>query len=139
MGHLEVSIPDSKLPILYDQFVDDTFSVFNCESEAEVFLNELNELHAKCRFTMEREVNGELPFMDDLLAKVDGKLLRSVYRKPTFGDLNTQWDSFCSPTYKTGLFKSLTTRARKIFSEDTFQDDRSFLCDIFLKNGYPSC
>ena len=138
MGHLEASIADNKLPILYDRFVDDTFSVFNCESDAEVFLNELNALHAKCRFTMEREVNGQLPFMDVLLAKADGKLLRSVYRKPTFRGLYTRWDSFCSTTYKTGLIKSLTTRARKICSEETFQNERSFLRDIFLKNGYPS-
>ena len=52
------------------------FSVFNCESEAVAFFSKLNTMHDKCRFTMEREVSGELPFMDVLLTKVDGKLCR---------------------------------------------------------------
>ena len=53
-------------------------------------MNELNTLHAKYRFTIEWEVNGELPFMDVLLVKVDGKLLRYVYRKLTFRGLYTR-------------------------------------------------
>ena len=137
MGHLETSIPDSKLPLLYDRFVDDAFAVFNCESEAGIFFSDLNTMHGKCRFTMEREMSGELPFMDVLIAKVDGKLRRSVYRKPTFRGLYTRWDSFCSTTYKTGLIKSLVARAKKICSEETFQDELNFLRTTFLKNGYP--
>ena len=93
MGYLETAIPESKLPLLYDRFVDDAFAVFNYESKAGIFFSDLNTMNGKCRFTMEREMRGELPFMFVLIAKFDGKLRRSVYGKQTFCGLYIWWDS----------------------------------------------
>jgi hypothetical protein len=55
------------------------------------FLNHLNGLHNKIQFTMEKEEEGHLPFLDiDLYRKTDGSLGHRVYRKPTHTNLYTR-------------------------------------------------
>ena len=84
---------------MYRRFVDDAFSVFENGGQALWFFGFLNELHPALRFTMESEVDSQLPFMDVLLRRKEGALVKSVYRKPTFTGLYTRWDLF-SPTHQ---------------------------------------
>ena len=104
VGYLEHGIPEDNFPLLYDRFVDDTFAIFNNEGEAEGFHQKLNSLHPSLKFTTEAEQNGQLPFMDVQIMKVQDKLMRSVYRKPTFTGLYTRWDSFVQRVTKQTLF-----------------------------------
>ena len=138
IGHLEASIPAEGMPLLYDRFVDDTFSVFLNEGEANTFFGRLNSLHPNLTFTVEFERNRQLPFMDVLIEKVEGALTRAVYRKPTFTALYTRWDSFCPMNHKMNLIRSLTNRAVRICSEVTLEPEFNFLRTIFRENGYPS-
>ena len=138
VGHLETSIPVDEMPLLYDRFVDDTFSVFVDEEKARIFFSRLNGLHPNLRFTMELESNGRLPFMDVLVEKGEGVLERSVYRKPTFTGLYTRWDSFCPIKHKINLVRSLTSRAMRICSQVNLESEFDCLRGIFRKNGYPS-
>ena len=138
VGYLEHCIPEENLPLLYNRFVDDSFAIFNNEGEAESFHNKLNSLHPNLKFTMESEQDGELPFMDVKVMKVQDKLQRSVYRKPTFTGLYTRWDSFCPMSHKTNLVRSLTNRALKICSQATLNDELTNLRNIFRRNGYPT-
>jgi hypothetical protein len=51
------------------------------------FLNNLNGLHSKIQFTMEKE-EGHLPFLDiDIYRKTDSSLGHKVYWKPTHTNL----------------------------------------------------
>ena len=84
VGHLEASIPENEFPLLYDRFVDDTFAIFESEMETGSFFDKLNALHPNIWFTMEKEENGVLPFMDVRVEKLSNGLQRSVYRKPSF-------------------------------------------------------
>ena len=95
MGYLESSIPKDEFPLLYDRFVDDTFAIFSDTTSVDTFFRKLNSLHPNVRFTMEREMDGALPFLDVGVARVNGGLQRSVHRKPTFTGFYTRWDSFC--------------------------------------------
>ena len=113
MGYIESGIPEEKLPLLYDRFVDDAFAIFSDDNEADEFYRLLNELHPSLKFTMEPEQLGRLPFMDVRVMKIENQLQRSVYRKPTFTGLYTRWDS-CPVKHKTNLVRSLTNRAVKI-------------------------
>ena len=114
MGYIESGIPEEKLRLLYDRFVDDAFAIFNDDHEAGEFYRLLNELHLSLKFTMEPEQLGRLPFMDVRVIKIENRLQRSVYRKPMFTGLYTRWDSFCPMKHKTNLVRSLTNRAVKI-------------------------
>ena len=55
VGHLESSIPKHQFPLLYDRFVDDTFSNFSNSTGVDVFFRKLNSLHPNVQFTMEME------------------------------------------------------------------------------------
>ena len=64
--------------------VDDTFVIFDNESDCDTFLGNLNKLHPALQFTSEKEIINGLAFLDVLVEKQDGKFLTTVYRKPTF-------------------------------------------------------
>ena len=64
VGFCESEIDAECWPLLYCRFVDDTVSIFNDEAEACSFFRHLNDLHPDLLFTMEREMENQLLFMD---------------------------------------------------------------------------
>ena len=73
--------------------MDDTFTVMK-QHNADNFLSHLNQQHPSIRFTIETENNNKIPFLDTLVTREpDGKLLTSVYRKPTHTDQYHAYDS----------------------------------------------
>ena len=60
---------DNNQPLIYFRYVDDTFALFEDESNCNQFLKQLNSLHQSLIFTHEKEVNGKLPFLDVLVEK----------------------------------------------------------------------
>ena len=52
-------------PVLYFHYVDDTFAIFNEESDCDSFLSALNSLHLCLTFTFEKEADGKLPRRSD--------------------------------------------------------------------------
>ena len=61
----------------------------------------------------------------------------TIYRKPTFSGLYTRWDSYCAPSQKFALIRSLTLCAKRICSPEHLADEISKLKTIFTRNGYP--
>ena len=137
VGYCEDQMEEDKWPLFYNRFVDDTFTIFTNEQHSTEFFAAVNKLHPSLRFTMEREENGILPFMDVAVRRTSGGLERSVYRKPTFTGLYTRWDSFSPTNQKISLMRSLTSRAHKICSPSTLHGELAKLREIFLDNGYP--
>ena len=128
---------DITLPQYYGRYVDDICTIFNSESEAEEFNKALNEIHPSLRFTIERESNNSLPFLDVEVVKSDNSLLTKVYRKPTFTGLYTRWESYSSRKQKLNLISTLTRRAKKICSEVYLENELNNVRSIFKFNGYP--
>ena len=58
--------------------------------------------HPSIRFTMEREVEKKLPFLDIMLDNGHSSLITTVYLKKTFTDLLTNYFSFAPLSYKLG-------------------------------------
>ena len=90
-----------------------------------MFFDFLNSQHPNIKFTMEKENNTMLAFLDVYISnKNPCNLLTSVYRKNTFTGFLTNFYSFTSYSYKIGLTRTLVDRAYKI--NDTlakFNDD----------------
>ena len=85
VGYHEAQLFNSiSKPCMYQRYVDDTFAIFKTESDSELFFNKLNSLHPSLKFTMEKETDEMLPFLDVKIEKSTNKFLTSVYRKPTF-------------------------------------------------------
>ena len=115
MGHHEKlwleNFHGSKI-LFYRQYVDDTFCLFNPDRDATVFLVYINSRHPNIKFTMEKQTNYKLPFLDVLVDNHDpSSSLTRVYRKKTFTGLLTNYFSFSSYSYKVGVIKTLVDRA----------------------------
>ena len=83
MGHHEKNwIKDfsGQKPLFYRIYVDDIFALFNNENEANTFLSYLNSRHNSIKFTVEKETDGKLSFLDVLMDN-SNKLITSIYRK----------------------------------------------------------
>ena len=123
----------------YRRYVDDIFAIFDCEDDANNFFTYLNSKHPNIKFTIEREVNNTIAFLDVLLNNTDSKLHTSVYHKKTYTGLLTNYFSFSSPTYKIGLIRTLIDRTFKINNTWTgFHDDLTKLKENLKKNQFPS-
>ena len=94
--------------LFYRRYVDDTFCLFHSERDATLFFNYIDKQHPTIRFTMERETDHVLPFLDVLINNTDPHhSVNTVYRKKTFTGLLTSYLSFCPVTDKLGLIKAL--------------------------------
>ena len=120
--------------VLYQRYVDDIFSIFATETQCDQFFAVLNSLHPSLRFTVEKEKDGVLPFLDVKVEKSSNEFLTSVYRKPTFTGLYTNWNSFEPTKRKTNLVGTLVHRALKICSKSKLQEELNQIRSILQQN-----
>ena len=139
VGYYECQIPVSLMPPLYVRFVDDSFSYFQSEAQCLQFRDLLRKVvDGMLDFTCEFEESDRLPFLDVLVEKsIDGGVVTSVYRKPTFTGLYIVWDSFCATLYKINLLRNLVDRARRLCSSSRLEQELEKLRALFRLNGYP--
>ena len=118
LGHHEHSwLSKYKGPSIqfYHRYVDDTFCLFNNKHDVSLFFDFLNSQHDNIKFTMEKESNNTLAFLEVFINNKDpSNLITSVYRKKTFTGLLTDFVSFTSFSYKLGFIQTLLDRAYKI-------------------------
>ena len=104
MCHLEniwlENCPAYFKPIVYRRFVDDTFSLFRTKDPVEKFKNYLSKQHKNIKFMSEIEENGSLSFLDITITRENNKFVTSVYRKPTFSGVFTNFESFIPDMHK---------------------------------------
>ena len=101
--------------LFYRRYVDDTFCLFDTEHDATLFFDYINDRHPNIRFTMEKEVDEKIPFLDVLIDNNQPlSPITRVYRKKTFTGLLTNYFSFTPFSYKLGLIRTLVDRTYKI-------------------------
>ena len=90
----------------WKRFVDDVISAVS-RNEIDILLQHLNYIEPSIQFTVEREINEHLAFLDlNAHRTVEGKLETGVYREPTHTDKYLSYDSHhpVSPTSSAGPF-----------------------------------
>ena len=123
--------------MFYRRYVDDTFCAFEREEDAVSFNSYINSQHPNIQFTMEREVDNKLAFLD-VLVNNNPLNLTSVFLKKTFTVLLTNYFSFTSFSYKMGLVRTLVDRVYKINNSWLgFHKDIKDLTLILRKNLFP--
>ena len=131
------SCPSEFKPHYYRRYVDDIFVLFTSPKHLEAFGNFLNGWHANMSFTIEREKQNRMSFLDIAIIREDKTFTTSVYRKPTFSGVYTHFDSFLPSTYKFGTVYTLAYRCLRICSSWTkLHNELVCLKEIFLKNSY---
>ena len=125
--------------LFYRRYVDDTFCLFHSEQDAIAFFDYINSQKPNIRFTMEKEVDHVLPFLDVLIDNTHrGSVVTSTFRKKTFTGLLTNYLSFAPLSYKIGLIRTLIDRVFKINNTWLgFHKDIVNLVFILRKNLFP--
>ena len=122
----------------YCRYMDDIFCVADQEQSVPQILATFNSAHSSLQFTVETETNNALAFLDVLVGRrEDGSVQRRVYRKKTWTSQYTNFHSFVPLKYKRNLVRCLASRARKICSGDTLEEELKFIQQALQDNGYP--
>ncbi|CAF3250684.1 unnamed protein product [Rotaria sp. Silwood2] len=143
MSHLEITLMD-KLKELgvceWYRYVDDTFVLINKDTNIDDILSILNNFHSSIKFTYKIEENDKLEFFDVQVIRstINQCFETTIYRKPTFTGLLTNWNSYVPIQYKKAIIASMVNRALNICStykllNDEFHEIRS----IGSLNNYP--
>ena len=132
------SCPSDFKPIFYKRYVDDTFILFRDPSHAPIFLNYINSKHCNIKFTMEKEQNYKLSFLDVSVERSNNHFNTSVFRKDVFSGMGMSFFSYCCKIFKINSVKTLLNRAYNISSNYfNLNAEFQFLINFFHSNGYP--
>ena len=98
---------------------------------------DISKEHPKIQFTVKEEKDDQLPFLDVLVTKEGGRLLTSVYRKPTHTERYIPYHSHHHPRTTTGVLRCMRDRARNICHPTKMQQKMDHLNQVFQANGFP--
>lgn len=139
MEHFEkVAIQTAHLkPRIWRRFVDDTYVIWpHGRDTLPAFLQHLNNISPSIKFTMEIEEDNQIPFLDILISRHNGKLTTTVYRKPTHTNVYLRQNSHHPDNIKLGVIKCLYERADKLCDNTKVQQEKQYLNKVFKSNGY---
>ena len=92
--------------------------------------------HPNIEFTIEKETNNELPFLDVLINRDTDSFQTGMYRKATFTGMYMNWKSLAPRSYKIGLIRCFLTTALRICStEKLLREEISNIKKILLKKS----
>ena len=89
-------------PKFYFRYVDDMLAAFDKEQDSLNFLNFLNKRHLNIKFTIEKQVNHSIVFLDIFISGISNQNLQT-YHKSTYTGLLLNFMSFTSFSYKISL------------------------------------
>ena len=130
--------PSEFKPVIYKRYVDDTFLLFRPKHCIKKFCNYINRQHENIRFTSENENENCILFLDIKISRDNNKFMTSIYCKPTFSRVFTNFGSFILKSYKYNLLFTLLCRTFEFCSNfELFYLEINKLKTIFENNCYP--
>lgn len=128
-------------PRVYFRFVDDIYAVQNkrrFDAVKKLFEDQMDTAKiGAIRFTIERQQNNELPFLNTLVTSVNGTLEVDVYRKPTSTKRLIPSDSYHDIKHKLAAYHSMSHFMFSLpLSENKIQSETQKIIDIGKANGY---
>ena len=97
-------------PWYYRWYVDDIFLLFKSSDHLKQFQSYFSSCHVNLTFKVQIEQNKKISFLDVNIICEQGKVVTSIYRKPTFSGVCTRFDSFLPDTHKIGMIYTLFNR-----------------------------
>ena len=123
-------------PFFWKRYVDDVISAVS-GNEAERLLSHLNSVEPSIQFTLEREKDRHLPFLDLNVSRgVQGNLETSVYCKSTYTDKYLAFDSHHPICHKKSVAKTLLRRADCLPSSLDSKAEEKYVSNVLKANGY---
>ena len=71
-------------PCMWLRYVNDTFILWPHQEDVQILLDHGNSIRPSIQFTMEKEQDNKLPFLDVLVTRTEQGFRSSVYRRSTF-------------------------------------------------------
>ena len=106
---------------------------------ADSFLAYLNCQNENIKFTIEKEKENILPFLDIYIKRTESGINTSIYKKETDTGLLSNYNSFVSFKYKIYLIKALLDRIFKINNTwSGFHNDLENMKETLQKNSFTS-
>ena len=127
-------------PKFYLRYVDDILAAFDNEQDSLNFLNFLNNRHPNIKFTIEKQINHSIAFLDVFISSINNQnLTLQTYHKSTYTGLLFNFKGFTSLSYKISLIKCLIDSSFKICNNwNSFHNDIENIKFNLVKNAYPS-
>ena len=122
-------------PKFYLRYVDDILAAFDNEHDLLTFLN---NRYPNIKFTIEKQNNHSIAFLDVFISDINQNLTLQTYHKSTYTGLVLNFKSFTSFSYKISLIKCLIDRSFKICNNwNSFHNDIENIKSNLIKNAYP--
>ena len=91
--------PEDFKTIYYTRYIENISTRFTSLDHLEKFTNYLNSKHKNIKLTYEKESNNSLAFLDILISKSESSFETSVYHKPSFSGVYSNFNSFIYGQY----------------------------------------
>ena len=85
--------PNDFKPVFYRRYIDDIFVLFSSPDHADKCREYLSSKHRNIKFSIEKDEDGHLPFLDINIFRENDKSATNVYRKKTFSGVYTNFKS----------------------------------------------
>ena len=122
---------------MYSRYMDDVLRDIKRE-KIEEKLAEINNIHPSLTFTIERENQGCIPFLDMMICNREGKLSSTWYCKPTDTGLIMNYHALAPNRYKRSVVSGFVHRIHRCCSNwDNFHQSLERAKKILEKNQYP--
>ena len=123
-------------PNLWIRYVDDVFAIWPHGDQAlDEFLTHLNSQHPAIQFTMEKEEDQKIAFLDVQVERRGDSATTLVFRKKTHTNQYINYNSHHHNRTKSGVIQCLATRA-EICHPTRLPQERQHLKAVFQANGY---
>ena len=122
---------------LYARYMDDIIQNM-IRDRIDQKLEDINKLHPSLKFTIERESDGQIPFLDMKITNTQGKLSSTWYNKPTDTGLIMNFHAVAPKRYKRSVVSGFVHRIHRSCSNWTnFHTSLEKAKKVLENNQYP--
>ena len=122
----------------YLRYFNDILAAFDNEQDSLNFFSFLNHRHPNIKFTIEKEINHSIAFLDVFISGIHNQnVTLQTYHKSTYAGLLLSFKSFTSFSYKISLIKCLIDRSFNICNNwNSFHNDMENIKSNLIKHAY---
>ncbi|XP_037826543.1 uncharacterized protein LOC119614495 [Lucilia sericata] len=123
-------------PRLMTKYVDDLFGILK-KDQVEITLRTLNAFHRRIQFTLEKEIDNRLPYLDSIIIRRGNMIKLDWYQKPM---ASGRLINFYSKHPKRIIMNTATnfiTRVLDTSNTEFHKNNLSKIKNILLKNDFP--
>lgn len=135
---MNLVIPKLKIsPKILCIYVDDSFCIINKES-TNLMLIELNKFHKNIKFTIEKENNGKLAFLNLNISHQNGSVITNWYRKPFASNRLLNFFSSHNRSTIINTAVSFIKNVLLLSNANFFASNKNLLEQILMDNCFPT-